>query len=87
MLVDLTDGTIQTRDTMKYARDYIGGRGLGVALAWEMLRPGIGPLDPENPLMFLGGPLAGTSAPVVDGDNVHAREGRRVVVLRERAMI
>jgi aldehyde:ferredoxin oxidoreductase len=63
LVVDLTDGAIRTRDTIEYAHDYIGGRGLGAALAWEMLRPGIKPFDPENPLMFLGGPLAGTTAP------------------------
>ncbi|MBC7236861.1 MAG: hypothetical protein H5T69_13560 [Chloroflexi bacterium] len=63
LLVDLTHGTFEHLDTMPYAREYIGGRGLGAALAWEMLREGVGPFDPQNPLMFLSGPLAGTSAP------------------------
>ncbi|NLG50724.1 MAG: hypothetical protein GX552_11485 [Chloroflexi bacterium] len=63
LFVDLTTGTFSHRDTMDYAPDYPGGRALGAALAWELLRPGIAPFDPENPLMFLSGPLAGTSAP------------------------
>ena len=63
LVVDLTDGRFSQMDTMDYAREYVGGRGLGAALAWEMLRPNVGPFDPECPLMFLNGPLAGTSAP------------------------
>lgn len=61
--VDLTSGQVAQRETMDLARDFIGGRGLAAALAWELLRPGLTPFDPDNPLMFLNGPLAGTSAP------------------------
>ena len=42
---------------------YIGGRGLGTHLLAESLAPGIDPLSPENPLIFLSGPLTGTGAP------------------------
>jgi len=63
LFVDLTTGIFTYRDTMDYALSYPGGRALGAALAWELLRPGVTPFDPENPLMFLSGPLAGTSAP------------------------
>jgi len=63
LFVDLTTGHISFRETSAYGPAYIGGRGLGAVLAWEMLYPGITPFDPENPLMFLSGPLAGTSAP------------------------
>lgn len=61
--VDLTTGELVYHHTLDYALDYIGGRGIGAALAWELLQPGIGPFDPQNPLMFLNGPLAGTGAP------------------------
>ena len=61
--VDLTTGLSEVHDTREYLPDAVGGRALGAALAWEMLRPGIAPLDPENPLMFLAGPLSDTSAP------------------------
>jgi len=63
LFVDLTRGTTRWVDTMAYADDFIGGRGLGAALAWELLTPGMDPFDPECPLMFLNGPLAGTPAP------------------------
>ena len=63
LVVDLTSGETELMDTMDYARGFIGGRGLAAALAWEMLRPGVGPFDPESPLMFLTGPLSGTTAP------------------------
>lgn len=61
--IDLSSGRREELDTLDYGRDLIGGRGLAAALAWEMLRPGMDPLDPDAPLMFLNGPLSGTSAP------------------------
>lgn len=63
LIVDLTTGLFSTRDTFDYAQTTLGGRSLGAALAWEMISPGMSPFDPQNPLMFLAGPLAGTSAP------------------------
>jgi len=63
LVVDLTTGRKHHLDTMDYARDYVGGRGLAAALAWEMVHADLDALDPDNPLMFLNGPLAGTSAP------------------------
>jgi hypothetical protein len=63
LIVDLTSGTWEQRETPDDSCAALGGRGLGAALAWEMLSPGVGPLDPANPLMFLAGPLSGTRAP------------------------
>ena len=45
------------------ARDYIGGSGLAARLLYEEIGPDIDPLGPENPLLFLAGPLVGTSMP------------------------
>ncbi|MFC1942339.1 aldehyde ferredoxin oxidoreductase family protein [Chloroflexota bacterium] len=42
--------------------DYIGGRGFGVKLLYDELKPGIDPLGVENELIFVSGPLAGTNA-------------------------
>lgn len=42
-------------------RAFLGGRGLGVKLYTDMVDPSIDPLSPENPLIFLTGPLTGTS--------------------------
>lgn len=58
--IDLTTGKVQESDEhLRYAHDLIGGRGLGSRLLWEMLSAGADPLAPENPLMFLTGPLTG----------------------------
>jgi aldehyde:ferredoxin oxidoreductase len=42
---------------------YIGGRGLGAKLYWDLLPADVDPLGPENIFMVLSGPLSGTMAP------------------------
>ncbi len=42
---------------------YIGGRGLGAKLYWDLIPSETDPLDPENVFMVLTGPLGGTMAP------------------------
>jgi len=42
--------------------DYIGGRGFGVKLLYDDLKPGTDPLGEDNELIFTAGPLAGTNA-------------------------
>ncbi|UCE06645.1 MAG: aldehyde ferredoxin oxidoreductase family protein [bacterium] len=44
-------------------RQYIGGKGLGLKLLIERLKPGIDPLGEENILVFMMGVLMGTGAP------------------------
>ena len=39
---------------------YLGGRGLGIRLLYDMLPPKTDPLSPDNLLFFLTGPLTGT---------------------------
>ncbi|MFO7753688.1 MAG: aldehyde ferredoxin oxidoreductase family protein [Desulfobacteraceae bacterium] len=46
---------------------YIGGKGLGAKLLYDLLPAGTDPLGPGNLLMFLTGPLTGTSAPAMRG--------------------
>jgi len=43
-------------------RQFIGGRGLGIKYLFDELRPRVDPLGPDNKLLLLSGPLAGTSA-------------------------
>ena len=45
------------------AREYIGGSGLAARILYEHITPDTDPLGPENPLLFLAGPLVGTSMP------------------------
>ncbi len=42
---------------------YLGGKGLGVKLLFELLPPGVDPLSPDNVLVFTAGILTGTRAP------------------------
>jgi aldehyde:ferredoxin oxidoreductase len=61
--VNLTTGSIHTRDTLAYVPDYIGGRGMASRIAWEEIPPGTRPYDPENRIIVATGPLTGTLAP------------------------
>ena len=62
--VDLSNEKItETKLDEKLARDFIGGRGLGVKILYDRVGPDIKPLDPENLLIFATGPLTGTLAP------------------------
>jgi aldehyde:ferredoxin oxidoreductase len=45
------------------AKLYLGGKGYGVRLLYDLTPPGIDPLGPENPLIFATGPLNGSLAP------------------------
>lgn len=62
--VDLTNHTARSEplDT-RLAELYLGGRGLGARLLYNEVGPQVAPLDPENKLFFLTGPLVGTLAP------------------------
>ena len=63
--VDLSSGKVEkvplsSEDLVKF----IGGRGLGIKLLWDRLKkPGVDPLSPENPLIFLPGPFSGFPVP------------------------
>ena len=61
--VDLTTGKISTRDTLAYARAYLGGRALASRIAWEEIPPGVDAYDPANRIVVATGPLTGTLAP------------------------
>ena len=61
--VDLSRQEVRIRDTMPYAREYLGGRGIAARLAWEMIPPGTDAFDEANCLIVATGPLTGTVAP------------------------
>ena len=65
VIIDLTDGKIiENSSDLNELRYYIGGRGLGVKLYYDLVTPDIDPLSPENILIFTTGPLTGTRAPL-----------------------
>ncbi len=62
--VDLTTKNVWTTPLPDDLRErYIGGRGVNAHLLWELVRPGIDPLSPENVLIFGTGALTCTTAP------------------------
>ena len=62
--VDLTTGNLKEENLdMKAARNYVGGRGLGIYYLNKEVDPLCDPLSPENMLVMATGPLTGTSAP------------------------
>ncbi len=62
--VNLTTGSIVVEDSDPYLfRYFLGGRGVGAAILYKELAPGIDPLGPDNKLVFTVGPLEGTMAP------------------------
>lgn len=44
-------------------KKYLGGRGLGAKLYWDLIPGGIDPLSPRNVLMVLSGPVGGALVP------------------------
>ncbi len=62
--VDLTNGVCKEEHLdSAVAKDYIGGRGLGIYLLHREGNPKGDPLAPENPMIMATGPLTGTGAP------------------------
>ena len=61
--INLTERTI-TKEPLneQWAREYVGGRGLGARYLTEEVDPTVDALDPDNKLLFVTGPLTGTSA-------------------------
>jgi aldehyde:ferredoxin oxidoreductase len=69
--VDLATGKISTETlSEKMAKDYIGGIGLGIKLLMDNSKPGTDAFDPDNPIIYLTGPLSGTLGPT--GGNSYA---------------
>ncbi|NPV58737.1 MAG: aldehyde ferredoxin oxidoreductase family protein [Actinobacteria bacterium] len=62
--VDLEKGSIAEKTIAdEVFRAYVGGTGLGAYLLLKEMDPMADPLSPENPLMFLDGPLTGSNFP------------------------
>jgi len=62
--VDLTSGKTSSENlNLKWARLFIGGKGLGAKYLYEEAKPGADPLSPDNVLVLMTGPLTGTTAP------------------------
>ena len=72
--VDLTNEKITTEPlNREWAKQFIGGKGLGARYLFEELKPGTDPMSPDNILSVWTGPLVGTMVPLT---------GRYVVVTK-----
>ena len=61
MVVDLTRQQVRWEPLGEdVLRQFIGGTGLGAYLLYKHCPPGVDPLDPANPLIFVNSPLVGT---------------------------
>ena len=62
--IDLTTGkTEEYLIPEAWQRDFLGGASLAARLLYSSLAPELDPFAPEAPLLFLVGPLTGTSGP------------------------
>ncbi len=62
--VNLTSGEISSEElSTAWAEQFVGGAGLAARYLWEYIGPDTDPLGPDNPLIFMTGPLVGTAAP------------------------
>jgi aldehyde:ferredoxin oxidoreductase len=60
--VDLSSRSVEETSSLEYIDDFIGGRLLAARMYWDAGMSGTGALEPENVLMLIPGPLAGTPA-------------------------
>ena len=72
--VDLSRGaTTERQIDPNLTREYVGGSGLAARLLLDRLAPDLDPLGPDNPLLFITGPLTGTAGPTNGRFSVCAR--------------
>ena len=64
LFVNLSSGDVRTEPLDKAdAEMYLGGLGINNRLAYDLVKPGLDALSPENPIIIGAGPLVGTMVP------------------------
>ena len=61
--IDLSNRKVTEEPIKKYADNYIGGMGIGMRILWDENSANVAPLDPDNRIVFMTGPITGTPAP------------------------
>jgi aldehyde:ferredoxin oxidoreductase len=62
--IDLTTGeTEEYRIPGQWEKDFLGGASLAARILYSSLTPDLDPLEPGAPLLFMTGPMTGTSGP------------------------
>lgn len=63
--VDLSEEKVSTEPlNREWAKQFVGGKGLGARYLFDELKPGTDPMSPENVLSIWTGPLVGTLVPL-----------------------
>jgi aldehyde:ferredoxin oxidoreductase len=57
--VDLSTRNISRLITAEYANRFLGGRGIGAKIYWDLTAPETRAFDPENCFICITGPVAG----------------------------
>jgi aldehyde:ferredoxin oxidoreductase len=72
--IDLTTKEITSYPVNEeMARQFLGGRGLGVRLLWDLVGPEVDPLAPENVLIFTTGPITASGSQTSNRFNVSTK--------------
>jgi aldehyde:ferredoxin oxidoreductase len=72
--INLSDNSIETVPLdREMARLFLGGRGLGARLLWDLVGPEVEPLSPENVLVFTTGPITASSSQTSNRFNVSTK--------------
>jgi len=72
--IDLTVKEIKSYPVdAEMARNFLGGRGLGVRLLWDLVGPEVDPLAPENVLIFTTGPITASGSQTSNRFNVSTK--------------
>ena len=63
LFADLTTKTLEEKPlSEELARNFIGGYGIGARLLYDMMKPGVDPMGPDNILGLISAPLNGAGA-------------------------
>ncbi len=68
-----TSGVREEELTLQEVEEFIGRAGLATKFVCEEVNPRVDPLDPQNPLVFMTGPLTGTFVPTSSRFTVAAK--------------
>lgn len=72
--INLGSGSVETFPLdREMARLFLGGRGLGARLLWDLVGPEVEPLSPENVLIFTTGPITASSSQTSNRFNVSTK--------------
>lgn len=74
LYVDLNNRSAQKKPLPEdYVQKFTGGPAINSKLAYDLIRPGIGALSPENVLVFGSGPFVGTIIPGSAKSNIQGK--------------